>query len=695
MRIGLFINNLDGEFQITVYKGIRSEAEALKLDLVCVQSETLRKLSGDPFPSRNLISADGILLLSSVILSHSDMVKSPDLKKIIRLPLVSIGARLLDYPSIIIKNNESMKLLMDHLICFHGYRKLLFLGGLADNPDNMIREQVFRNAIDTRRSRLGDLAGTVINGEFHQTSAMMRLRDYVKTHHDNPPDAIVAASDDLAIGVLEILRNMEDEKWRNCPVTGFDDINQAALEIPALTTVRQPMDELGRRAVRTLYSLIKGEKIDPVVYVESELKIRHSCGCALAREKNRGEEVFRSIRSEYDLRNVSILGQNLVTVNSHQEMTPHLQFFLTNLTVKTFYLILYPEPLKQIGDTGNLVYRHTLPSTAHSDPDTIENKQNVNIKELLIRIFAKKNDAPRSVCLYYLRSGTEYLGLIVYDVPDTAHPQMCSAAIFIANTVKRLLIHDDETERARQLEKEVGFRTRDLTDTYRKLQEEAKRRMAVEAEVLHISEMERLRFSLDLHDDICQRLAGISMFCKSLIGNLSPQTFLPELSDLIDETLARTRRYAHDSFPMELDTLGLKEALGTLCHTVSKQTTCRCVYTCSVTDFSLSTAQDINIYRIVQEALQNAVKHSRASQINVTVKTQKKTLIFSVKDNGVGTTVPGYPNLNEENPILQEGKQGGLGLRSMRYRANQLGAEYRFESSPGNGTKIELRIPVL
>jgi signal transduction histidine kinase/DNA-binding LacI/PurR family transcriptional regulator len=691
MKIGLFLNNLDEEFQISVYKGIRAEAESLNMDLVCVQGETLRNYEDGqdpaaPFPSRELIAADGILLLSSAILDHRDVTMPPDLKRIIRVPLVSIGARLLDYPAIIIRNRKSMELLMEHLICFHGYRNLLYLGGPVEHPDNMIREHVFRRSINTLVNQFPDLKGTVINGEFHKTSAMMLIRDYIAAHPGNPPDAIVAASDNIAIGVLETLRTSDDPRRHNCPVTGFDDIAQARLEIPSLTTINQPLDALGRRAVRTLYKLLRGEKVSPVVYVESELRIRQSCGCTkeVPMENETAPHpdlpAHRSLRSEYDLRNVSILGQNLVTVNSHTEMIPHLEFFLINLAVKTFYLILYPEPLKQIGRTGNLVYRHTADGDG---PPEYPRQENCPVD--IAGFFTQRDNSgvPHSQCLYYLRSGQEYLGLIIYEAPDTAHPQICSAAIFIANTVKRLLIHDDETERARQLEQEVAFRTRDLRDTYGKLQEEQQRRLAVEAEVLRISELERLRFSMDLHDDICQRLAGISMFCKSLIGGMSPASFLPELSDLIDETLQRTRRYAHDSFPMELDTLGLKEALSALCHSVSKQTTCRCEYTWSVPRSPLTPAQDINIYRIIQEALQNAVKHSHATRINVNVNAVEDAghpaLVFSVQDNGTGTIVPGTTG---ENPILPAGKRSGLGLRSMRYRANQLGAEYRFESAP-------------
>lgn len=290
-----------------------------------------------------------------------------------------------------------------------------------------------------------------------------------------------------------------------------------------------------------------------------------------------------------------------------------------------------------------------------------------------------------------MRSGKEYLGLIVYEADDAVHPHVCSGAIYIANTLKRLRILDDEKERSRLLEKEVSLRTQALLDANEKLKEEARRRIAVEAEVLRISEMERLRFSLDLHDDICQRLAGISMCCKSLTSGLSPQTLLPELSEMIDETLHLTRQYAHDSFPMELDTLGLNEALARLCHSLNTQTKLECSYSWKAPSKSpLSASEDINVYRIIQEALQNVIKHSKATKVSVSIISGETEFIVRVQDNGEGN-----PHLEEGEMSPKENRrQEGLGLRSMQYRAHQLNAAYVFHSSKKSGTLVEVRIPL-
>jgi signal transduction histidine kinase len=459
------------------------------------------------------------------------------------------------------------------------------------------------------------------------------------------------------------------------------------MEVPALTTVRQPLDELGKLAVRALWDLMQGKEVSHVIYTESELHIRNSCGCTAPWE-NREKETLPDYsggminKSEYHLQNVSLLGQALVTINSLGEMFTPLRFFLTNLAVKTFYLVLYPKPLEYIGKTGNLVYL----KTENGEMCQAGNREILEMKDFFSDVIMANK--PGAWCVYYLRSGREFLGMIVYEASDRVHPQMCSAAAFLANTIKRLQIYEDEKEQSLKLEQEVAIRTKDLG-------KEIHRRMEVEAEVLRISEMERLRFSMDLHDDICQRLAGISMFCKSLIHTVSPQTFLPELSELIDETLARTRRYAHDSFPVELDTMGLKEAMGGLCHTITKQSSCRCNFSWIGPEKSpFGSAQDLNIYRIAQEALQNAVKHAGADLIDVGILFEKKIFSVIIRDNGTGGLFANEEN-SDSADVKRYIKRGGLGLRSMRYRAHQLGAEYIFESSEQDGTRVEIRIPLL
>jgi signal transduction histidine kinase len=478
---------------------------------------------------------------------------------------------------------------------------------------------------------------------------------------------------------------MPDSRWRNCPVTGFDDISLARLVKPPLTTVRQPLAEQGRIALRTIRDLVLGKPAPPVTYVESALALRSSCGCPERPEALsgappeapfiRGASPYDIVKSELYSINVNNLGHDLALTGSLPAMIPSLIAFLTRLHVIRFYFVLYGEALKAMGGGGLLVFERS----EEGDRSYAENPLSLDTGSFFNRL--KTEGEFQDLCLFHLRSGDEYLGFVVYQAPDQVYPHISSGVVFIANAVRRLRSQEDEKERARKLEQEVLYRTGDLLELNRKLQEEAERRIAVEAEVLRISDLERRRFSADLHDDICQRLAGISMFCKSLISQDAPAVFLPELSELIDETLVRTRRYAHDSFPMDLDAFGLREAIAGLCDSVSREGGIPCTLSWTAPEkLPLNRNQELNIYRIIQEALQNVLKHSGAALAQVELS-GPKPLRLRIMDNGRG---------------MAGGDRKGrrsLGLRSMEYRAHQLGAEYRLNSRKGS-TVVELVIPL-
>ncbi|MDR2194305.1 MAG: substrate-binding domain-containing protein [Treponema sp.] len=707
MRIGLFLNNLDEEYQCSVYSGVRTQAEELGIDLICVQSESLN--ADSLFTALKFISVDGILILSSVLLAKKDIHASSFIQEQLNrlldsIPAVSIGRNLFDarfdspcrYPSIIVKNEESMKRLMDHLISVHGYRKFLYVGGPASHMDNAVRETVFTSSVEA-------CGGTyrIVNGEFHTVSGKDIIRGYIHANKNDPPDVIIAANDNIALGVLEALYENKSrhgetgETWGRCAVTGFDDIPLARLDAAALTTVHQPLEEAGREAVLMLKNSIERKEIKPLVSMESEVKIRNSCGCTGyvddTRYRIRHSEVQKTfIYVKNYMQYVSYLGQRLITASSLRDIIPHLQYFLTNVNISVFYLFLYPECIPSPASNGVLLFQriHTA-DTFHDNPPDVSFYDFFHTAVL----DTGGAEASHAWCLYHLRSGNEYLGLIVYEAPDTMHPLICSAALFIANTVKRLKTCEYEKNYTRQLENEVALRTQDIVAVNKKLEEEAKLRIAVEAEVLRISELERLRFSLDLHDDICQRLAGISMLCRGLASGVSPKTLLTDLCEMIEETLVRTRRYAHESFPVELDSVGLNDALEMLCNAFNKQGGCECVYLWrGPTASPFKHTQDINIYRIIQEALANVTKHAHASKVEVTVINEEKQFAITVQDNGTGDS-----RLNCGCPprLTQKRRREGLGLRSMQYRAHQLNATYTMTSSEQKGTLIEIRIPLV
>ena len=144
-------------------------------------------------------------------------------------------------------------------------------------------------------------------------------------------------------------------------------------------------------------------------------------------------------------------------------------------------------------------------------------------------------------------------------------------------------------------------------------------------------------------------------------------------------------QYAHDSFPMDIDVLGINQAIDNLCHTLQKQTGCKCTYSWTAPEpLPVSRAAQIAIFRIIQEAMHNTIKHAKATEVKVSIEEKDGLLWVTVSDNGKG-----IKNISTKNSRKET---HGLGLRSMQYRADQIGAEYKLTSTEQNGTCIQLKL---
>lgn len=705
MKIALYVNSLDDEYQLSLFKSIQKRTRDRGIELLCIQQEHMNPPNtGDfLFPSRTLLNVDGILLLTSSMLEIvTPEVSTHIAEQFKETPTVSIGSSIPNIPSIIIRGKSSMEQLMEHLIYHHNYRHFLFLSGPKDHQDNIVRLAVFKKALENAQQKFPTISYDIIYGFYNENKATHAMNQYWENNRDNPLDVVVAANDEMAIGALKVLRTRSDYRWQQTAVTGFDDTDRAQMSQPPLTTIRQPYDKAATQAVEALYTLIMKQQTDTVIKVNSTLQIRNSCGCTDSTDSgitpDRDKELIRAkttlnsiqnqtVKATRYMRNASILTQTLNTANSLGELGPAIYEFLDNLDIRDFYMVLFPEPSHELPDKGLVVYKKASGADG-IEQDLLSHPEEVSLHHFFTDIFSEGEENAVTRCIHYLRAGQDMYGLIVYDADDLAHPHICNTAAFLASTLQRFRITELEKARSDWLEMEVDKRTTDLRKTHELLEKESQRRIQVEAEVLKISELERMRFSMDLHDDICQRLAGLSMKCRGIAANGSKEK-IEELSEQIDETLSRTRQYAHDSYPVELNTLGLNQAMDNLCHLYQKQTDYKLIYTWHAPDpLDISQNAQIALFRILQEALHNIVKHAKATEVRVSISTKGwngETLVVKIEDNGQGLKASRSKKRKESS---------GLGLRSMQYRADQIGAEFSISSPETGGTKIELTLPL-
>ncbi|MBP5602514.1 MAG: substrate-binding domain-containing protein [Treponema sp.] len=694
MRIGLVLNSLDEEYQISLYRGIKQRTAELGIQIICIQEGNTAFLSDafiGCFPRKDYFNLDGIILLTSVVADNCTLNTKQDIQRIWGLlPVISVGQKIEGVPSLLIQTDDSMKDLVGHLVKEHKYRNFIYIGGAQKHQDAINREQIFTELIQKYQKEYPEINYTIKHGSFTEQSAVRAMDSYIKENPGSHPDVVVCANDNMAIGVYKYLNlTQKNDELKNIAVTGFDDIPQGQFTIPPLTTVHQPLDKLGHEAVNLIYRLVQGEAVPLEESVGSHVIYRESCGCQ--RKENNLEamrESFAKMQSSYvvseQMLNItSHIGRDLNNDNDEADLVSIIDYNIAMLGIDNFCILMFPSKLRQDHPlSDNILYVRPVYVKFHGQRITsfpYDDEGNLTLGQFydFLCPSIEGQSAGTPLVFKYLNVGNDYIGCILYDAPETSLPYIILISIDIALTMNRIEANEERARYAVYLESEVNKRTSQLI-------EEQSRRMEVEAEVLKISEIERQRFSNDLHDDICQRLAGISMLCRSYSSTPKPveKAQMAELAGLVNDTLHRTRQYAHNSYPVDLETLGLDASLSNLCNSFEQQSDIACRYEWSIPEAVVfDKTQKLNIFRIIQEALHNVMKHSKAKNVNVTCRLDDNFVIVTICDDGIG--------------ISEEKKNTfGIGLNSMQYRANQIGAEFSIKVPEGqtNGTLIEIKM---
>ena len=213
---------------------------------------------------------------------------------------------------------------------------------------------------------------------------------------------------------------------------------------------------------------------------------------------------------------------------------------------------------------------------------------------------------------------------------------------------------------------------------------ERARTRALTAARIQASEAERRRIAQDLHDDTAQRLAALLLQLRlagRTPGGLDPAV-LQSLRDQIEEISDGVRRVARGLRPPELDDVGLGPALRTWVRTVAETRELTIRLETEPVESRLSAEEQLMLYRIIQEAITNVVRHSGAADAVVAVRADRYRITASVTDDGCGF---------DAKRVLREGTR--LGLPGMLERAATIGAHVQIESRAGEGTSVTVSLP--
>jgi len=234
---------------------------------------------------------------------------------------------------------------------------------------------------------------------------------------------------------------------------------------------------------------------------------------------------------------------------------------------------------------------------------------------------------------------------------------------------------------------ELSIHEVDLNDrvVFTGMARDVSERRRLEREILEVSETERRRIGQDLHDGLGQMLTGIGLLSQDLARALDEEDHeraddMAEITEHVKKADQRARTLSHGLIPVDVEPNGLVEALRRLADEVEEPFDVECGFqeigTVRIHDSTVTT----HLYRIAQEAINNATRHADPDHIQIALASETEYLQLRIADDGVG--------FEAETP-----GEEGMGLRTMQYRARLIGGTLEIDSQPGEGTTVTCTLP--
>jgi DNA-binding LacI/PurR family transcriptional regulator/signal transduction histidine kinase len=287
LTIGYLIPWVHDPIFIAMWSGVDDIMRKYGINLICFAGAPIQ------FPDkfvrqRNMIYDlitgkifDGLIMVSaalSIYISPEELDAFRD--RFRQLPVVSIGKSLKGIPSITVDNERGIRSLVKHLVETHNLSRIAFIRGPAGHQEAEQRYHIFKELLARYGIPLNP--DCIMPGDFSRESgaeAVRILLDQRKLLPGKGFEAIVAANDEMALGALAVLQARKIHVPNDVALAGFDDREDAKYVLPPLTTVRNPLYQLGVRASEMLIARIEGRQVPESMVLPSELVIRQSCGC--------------------------------------------------------------------------------------------------------------------------------------------------------------------------------------------------------------------------------------------------------------------------------------------------------------------------------------------------------------------------------------------------------------------------------
>ena len=368
IHIAVIVSTIDEDYQSGILRGIRQYAFTNNITLE--HFVAFGNIGGDVghdtgdyniFSLADFNQFDGVILLINTIqnMHYREIVLNR--ARNASVPVVCIDGNDSKLYTICIDNEKAMRDMVEHFILHHGYTRINYVSGPADNIDSQQRLQAYQDIL--KKYHIPVEEQRIYHGNFVSRDGVYAVQKFLQSA---PPQAIVCANDSMAIGVMNSLIAHGVRVPEDVAVSGFDYIYNARNYAPSLTSVKRPLERLGQLACEKIMNHLNHIPQKQNEIMETCCCFSQSCGCNQTpllntdEFKKRNFHVLESFSVDVSL--VSRMASALTECDSLEKYTESLKPFITEIHCKEFYLCLC-ENWKQgimAGETEENYLMHIL-----------------------------------------------------------------------------------------------------------------------------------------------------------------------------------------------------------------------------------------------------------------------------------------------------------------------------------------------
>ena len=346
IHIAVIASTIDEDYQSGILSGIRQFASANGITLAHFAASG--NIGGDErhdtgeyniFSLVNFQQFDGVILLINTIQNVKYREAVLERVRHIHVPTVCIDKDVPELYSICIDNEKAMCNIVEHFILHHGYTRINYVSGPADNIDSSQRLKAYRDVLKKYGIPLEEKR--IYHGNFVSHDGANAVQKFLQ---DEMPQAIVCANDNMAIGVMNALAVRGIRVPEEIAVSGFDYTYNARNYAPSLTSVERPLERVGQLACRKILNHLEGIPQERSEIMDTQCRFSQSCGCNQVslmdtdEFKKRNFTVLESFSEDISL--ISRMASALTSCDSLEHYAENLKPFIREINCKEFWLCL-------------------------------------------------------------------------------------------------------------------------------------------------------------------------------------------------------------------------------------------------------------------------------------------------------------------------------------------------------------------